>query len=186
VEAIQTIMPKQSDRALREADAGRQSDKASNHLLLAAREQYRLLVQNVHGVIYEILPDGVFGFVSSGWTRLLGHDVSDVVDHDFRTFVHPDDVAACEVFLQKAVATGEALKYPLKNVKKMNVLSHIGQSYIGKGETMSQDAVERLLGRLITDEHFRQMAVDSLFMACQQTGFLLSSTEMELLSGVRH
>jgi hypothetical protein len=74
--------------------------------------------------------------------------------------------------------------YPLKNVEKMNVLSHIGQSCIGKGEIMSQDAVERLLGRLITDEHFRQMAVDSLFMACQQTGFLLSSTEMELLSGL--
>ena len=74
--------------------------------------------------------------------------------------------------------------YPLKNIKKVNVLSHIGQSYIGKGETMSQDAVERLLGRLITDEHFRQMATDSLFMACQQTGFLLSSTEMELLSGL--
>ena len=46
-------MPKQLDRALREADAGRQSDKASNHLLLAAREQYRILVQNSHGVIYD-------------------------------------------------------------------------------------------------------------------------------------
>ena len=66
--------------------------------------------------------------------------------------------------------------YLLQNDAKMNVLSHIGQSYIGKGETMSQDAVERLLGRLITDEHFRQMSEDSLFMACQQTGFLLSST----------
>ena len=74
--------------------------------------------------------------------------------------------------------------YLLQNDAKMNVLSDIGQSYIGKGETMSQDAVERLLGRFITDEHFRQMAVDSLFMACQQTGFLLSSTEMELLSGL--
>jgi len=101
-------MPKQLDLALREADAGRQSDKASNHLLLAAREQYRILVQNSHGVIYEIQPDGVFGFVSSGWTRLLGHDVSDVEGHDFKMFVHPDDIAACEVFLQKTVATGKA------------------------------------------------------------------------------
>ena len=74
--------------------------------------------------------------------------------------------------------------YLSQNDAKMNVLSHIGQSYIGKGETVSQDAVERLLGRLITDEHFRKMAADSLFLACQQTGFLLSSTEMELLSGL--
>ena len=66
----------------------------------------------------------------------------------------------------------------------MNVLSDIGQSCDGKGETMSQDAVERLLGRLITDENFRQMAADSLFVACHQTGFQLSSTEMELLSGL--
>jgi PAS domain S-box-containing protein len=101
-------MPKQLDRALREADDGRQSDEASNHLLFAAKEQYRLLVQNSHGVIYEIQPDGMFGFVSSGWTRLLGHDVSDVVGHDFKMFVHPDDIAACEVFLQKTVATGKA------------------------------------------------------------------------------
>ena len=50
----------------------------------------------------------MFGFVSSGWTRLLGHDVSDVVGHDFKIFVHPDDIAVCEVFHQKKVATGEA------------------------------------------------------------------------------
>jgi hypothetical protein len=30
----------------------------TNHLLLAAKEQYRLLVQNSHGVIYEIQPEG--------------------------------------------------------------------------------------------------------------------------------
>ena len=72
----------------------------------------------------------------------------------------------------------------MQNDAKMNVLSHIGQSCIGKGETMSQDVVERLLGRLITDENFRQMAADSLFVACHQTGFLLTSTEMELLSGL--
>jgi PAS domain S-box-containing protein len=95
------------EQALREANASRKSAEASNLLLYKAKKHYRLLVQNSHGIIYEIQPDGVFVFVSSGWTRSLGHDVSDVVSHDFRTFVHPDDIAVCEVFQQKTVATGE-------------------------------------------------------------------------------
>jgi hypothetical protein len=47
---------------------------------------------------------------------------------------------------------------------------------------MSQDDVERLLGRLITDETFRKLAADSLAAACIQNGFQLSATELELLS----
>jgi hypothetical protein len=47
---------------------------------------------------------------------------------------------------------------------------------------MSQDDVERLLGRLITDETFRKLAADSLAAACVQNGFQLSGTELELLS----
>jgi hypothetical protein len=49
---------------------------------------------------------------------------------------------------------------------------------------MSQDDVERLLGRLITDECFRQTASDSLPTACHLTGFQLNATEIELLSGL--
>ena len=73
-----------------------------------SEQQYRLLVNNSHGIIYEIRPDGCFGFVSHGWTRLLGHDAAQVVGHDFREFVHADDIASWEAFLQKTVATGEA------------------------------------------------------------------------------
>lgn len=47
---------------------------------------------------------------------------------------------------------------------------------------MSQEAVERLLGRLITDERFRRLAAESLEAACQQEGYRLSPTELLLLS----
>lgn len=47
---------------------------------------------------------------------------------------------------------------------------------------MSQEAVESVLGRLITDERFRQLAADSLELACRQEGYRLTSEELGLLS----
>lgn len=49
---------------------------------------------------------------------------------------------------------------------------------------MSQEAVERLLGRLITDERFRRLAADSLEAASLQEGYRLSPTELRLLCGL--
>ena len=49
---------------------------------------------------------------------------------------------------------------------------------------MSQDAVERLLGRLITDDRFRRTAAISLDSACLQEGYRLTSVELSLLSGL--
>jgi len=47
---------------------------------------------------------------------------------------------------------------------------------------MSQEVVERVLGRLITDTNFRRLVAESLEMACRQTGYLLTPTELQLLS----
>ena len=45
---------------------------------------------------------------------------------------------------------------------------------------MSQVAVERVLGRLITDARFRRQAVDSFGAACLQEGYSLTTTELGL------
>ncbi|MBL0225150.1 MAG: hypothetical protein IPQ16_06105 [Geobacteraceae bacterium] len=50
---------------------------------------------------------------------------------------------------------------------------------------MSQDAVERVLGRLITDERFRTRVIDSLEVASLQEGYLLTKAEQHLLSGLK-
>ena len=43
---------------------------------------------------------------------------------------------------------------------------------------MSQEAVERFLGRLLTDDAFRQRAASSLVDASRKEGYLLSSEEL--------
>lgn len=50
---------------------------------------------------------------------------------------------------------------------------------------MSQEAVEQVLGRLITDERFRRLAADSLEAACLQEGYRLIPSELRLLSGLK-
>ena len=47
---------------------------------------------------------------------------------------------------------------------------------------MSQEVVERILGRLITDTNFRRLAAESLEIACRQIGYILTPTELRLLS----
>ncbi len=50
---------------------------------------------------------------------------------------------------------------------------------------MSQEAVERMLGRLLTDERFRRSANESLEGACMQQGYVLTTTELGLLSDLK-
>jgi hypothetical protein len=49
---------------------------------------------------------------------------------------------------------------------------------------MSQEAVELVLGRLITDKGFRRRAARSLEAACLKEGYRLLSEELQLLSGL--
>lgn len=49
---------------------------------------------------------------------------------------------------------------------------------------MSQDSVERILGRLITDERFRSLAADSMEAASLLEGYRLNPEELRLLSAL--
>ena len=74
--------------------------------LVDANEQFRSLMQNSHGIIYTITPDGVVSYVSPSYIRLLGRDPSAILGMDFRSFIFPDDIAACEAFQREILRTG--------------------------------------------------------------------------------
>jgi len=87
--------------------------------LRESEERFRKIIENANEIIYTLSPDGVFKFVSPAWTRLLGHLVSEVEGKHFSSFVHPDDLSACEEFLKKVVSTGlpqQGVNYRVKHL----------------------------------------------------------------------
>lgn len=47
---------------------------------------------------------------------------------------------------------------------------------------MSQEALERFLGRLLTDEAFRQRAGESFDAVCREEGYTVSGEELAAIS----
>lgn len=81
--------------------------KRMENRLHRSEAKFRLLVENSHDIIYTLTSEGIFTFVSPVWTRLLGHKTSEVIGKSFREFIHAEDLAECEIFLETVIATGE-------------------------------------------------------------------------------
>jgi len=81
--------------------------KLMENVLRESEEKYRILIENANDIVYSLSLDGVFTYVSPIWTKLLGHDISEVENHPFESFVHPEDLPGCLAFMEKAIKSGE-------------------------------------------------------------------------------
>lgn len=71
---------------------------------------YRTLVENSSDIIFSLDIDGNFTYVSPAWKKLLGHEAGEVIGHNFREFINPEDLPGYETSIMKAFQTGSAQK----------------------------------------------------------------------------
>ncbi len=83
-------------------------------------EKYRRLIERTNDIIYTLTAEGNFVFVSPAWTRLLGHDISQVIGHSFKEFIHPDDIHVCQSFIEKVLKSGERFEGVQYRVRHLN------------------------------------------------------------------
>lgn len=83
----------------------------SAEIFFKSESRYRMLVENSCDVIFSLDMEGNFAYISPAWKKLLGHEPHEVVGHNFREFIHPDDQAGCAETIAKAVQTGEVGEY---------------------------------------------------------------------------
>lgn len=75
--------------------------------LQKSEARFRSFVENANDVVYVVDQDGNFTYVSPKWKELLGHEPQDVIGKSFKEFVYPDDIPACQQFLEQILTTGE-------------------------------------------------------------------------------
>jgi PAS domain S-box-containing protein len=90
-----------------EGEVSKDKEESHDELLLKNGERFRYFVENANDIIYSLTPDSIFTYVSPNWTEILGHDIYEVVGQSFESFVHPEDIPLCRVFLERVIATGE-------------------------------------------------------------------------------
>ena len=64
-------------------------------IFFKSESRYRMLVENSCDIIFSLDMEGNFTYVSPAWKKLLGHEIFEVVGHNFREFIHPDNHSGC-------------------------------------------------------------------------------------------
>lgn len=90
----------------------------SSEAFYKSESRYRTLVENSCDIIFSFDLAGCFTFVSPAWKNVLGHDQEDVLGHNFREFIHPDDASRCENAFVTAIQNNSLheVTYRIKHV----------------------------------------------------------------------
>jgi PAS domain S-box-containing protein len=84
--------------------------KADERIIQENEARYKLLLDNVADLIWQIDSREVFTYASPSWTRILGYRTDQVIGHTVREFIYPDDIPLCEEYLLHSIQKTETRK----------------------------------------------------------------------------
>jgi len=150
--------------------------------VIESEAKYKLIMENAADLIWVLTPEGKFSFVSPSWTRIIGYPVEETVGKEYRSFVHPDDIAGCEEFLLNSIKCGERQPDPEYRVLHTDGTWHW---HIAAGVPIfdSEGNFKSLIGisRDINDKKLSDLA---LRQANRQLNLLTSITRHDILNMV--
>lgn len=83
--------------------------KKTEEALRISEERFRSFVECANDIVYTITVDGILTYTSPNWTEQLGHELTEVVGHSFRHFVHPEDLDRLTTVIINNFQTGVKL-----------------------------------------------------------------------------
>ncbi len=124
----------------------------SSETFFKSESRYRMLVENSCDIIFSLDTEGDFVYVSPAWEKILGHVPSEVVGHNFREFVHQEDIPRCETTILKAIQSNstQEVTYRIRHAERgwrwftSRGTPHIDENGILTIIGISQDVTERL------------------------------------------
>ena len=111
--------------------------KNDEELLRNSEEKFRTFVENANDIVYSLTPEGIFTYVSPSWTKILGHEISEVENHSFTEFIHKDDIEPCLKYLEKTILTEKpqgVIEYRVRH-KDGSWRIHTSNSSVKRDET---------------------------------------------------
>lgn len=156
--------------------------KEKERSLQESESRLKLVLDNAPDLIWQLDPKGNFTYVSPSWTRVLGYAVDYVVGKNFRFFVHPDDIALCEQYLEKSLMSTETrpgVEYRVRHADE-TWHWHYGSIVI----TYDPDADRYTVIGTSRDINKIKIAEKSLKNANRQLNLLTSITRHDILNQV--
>ena len=74
--------------------------------LKGVEERFRIFIENANDTVFTLDREGRFRYISPNWEEILGESPEKALGKPYQDYVHPDDIAYCNEFLEKVFFEG--------------------------------------------------------------------------------